>query len=83
MTDDERKMLDFETAHPDHGGRKMDAIWATFRYSPARYYQQVLALVHRPDVVAAYPQTCARVQRLETANRGRRERRSELRRAAA
>lgn len=37
------QLLDFETAHPKHTGRKENAIHDELRITPARYYQ----LLHR------------------------------------
>lgn len=81
MTDDERQLLDYETAHP----RRTDANHETLRalgYTEARYYQKLLGLVRRPDVVAGYPQTCARVQRQTRRAAGIRLNRSAIRRNA-
>lgn len=63
LTDAQHTLLQFEESRPRHSAAKAGAILATFQLTPARYYQQLFALVVSPDAVAAYPQLAARVQR--------------------
>lgn len=80
MTDDERTILDYAETHPRYSDANHEELRRTVGLTEARYYQMLHELVHRPDVVAEYPQTCGRVQRVEHAAAEKRVRRSMLRR---
>lgn len=77
MTRDE--LLAFETAHPGRDAHKENAIRAAGLH-PSRYYQQLRAAVRDPETVAKWPQTCARVQRLNVRRQQSREETANLRR---
>ena len=64
LTPENRALLEFEEAYPRHTGKKADLILHRFDLMPSRYYQRLRWLAHQPDAVAAYPQLCARLQRL-------------------
>lgn len=53
-------------------GSKESEIRLQFSESPARYYQRLAALIERPDVLAEYPMTVRRLQRLRDARRAAR-----------
>lgn len=64
LTDRERALLDFEERFPVHGPRKVDGMREAFGWSPARYYQALLALARYSQAAAAYaPHVVGRVRR--------------------
>ena len=80
MNEREQAILEFERSWEHRGGQsgvgvKEDAIRATFRISPARYYQLLGALLNNPEALAADPMLIGRLTRLRdarrTARRGR------------
>lgn len=68
MTDDDRALLDFEEAHPRNTNRKEAAVAEQFGIPLPRYYQRLLRLIERQEVVAEYPQLARRI--LLRRNRG-------------
>jgi hypothetical protein len=63
LSDLDRALLDFETAHPRAGVAKDEAIRRALNMSSARYYQLLFKLVDLPAVVERDPLLAARVQR--------------------
>lgn len=61
MTDDERKLLDFEELNPRNDRRKEGAIRTEFAMSWVRYRQLLNRLVERQDVLAEYASIAHRV----------------------
>lgn len=51
----DRKVLDFEEQWPGHTGPKESAIRAAFRWTPARYYQILNAVLDKPAALAHNP----------------------------
>lgn len=66
MTDDEKRMLEFEEAHPRNDRRKEGDIRAQLSMSWVRYQQRLLRLVRREDVLAEYAVVAHRVERATT-----------------
>lgn len=62
LTVTDRELLRFEQRWPKHSVAKEAAIRAEFALSTPRYYQQLLRLVRRPDVVAQDPLLAAGVR---------------------
>ncbi|WIA96425.1 DUF3263 domain-containing protein [Curtobacterium sp. MCBA15_004] len=61
MTDDERRILEFEESHPRYDRRKEGDIRSELSMSWVRYRQVLLGLVGRQDVVAEFPIVTRRV----------------------
>lgn len=61
MTDDERKVLDFEESNPRDDRRKEGTIRTEFAMSWVRYRQLLNRLVERQDVIAEYASVAHRV----------------------
>lgn len=72
MTDDERRILEFEEANPRDDRRKEAAIRTTFAMSWVRYRQLLVGLVQREDVLAEHAVVAHRVQRATAAGVARR-----------
>jgi hypothetical protein len=72
MTDDERRMLEFEEAHPLNDRRKEGAIRTQLSMSWVRYRQRILRLVRREHVLAEYAVVAHRVERATAAAVARR-----------
>jgi hypothetical protein len=68
----EHEMLAFERQWWRRAGAKDTAIRARFELPPTRYYQQLNALVDRPDALAADPLLVRRLRRVRAARHGRR-----------
>lgn len=64
LTDRERAILDFEAQWWQQRGAKEDAIRAQFDLSPVRYYQQLRALIDRPEALAYSPTVVNRLRRI-------------------
>lgn len=64
LTDREREILDFEAAWWRHRGAKEDAIRAQLDLTPVRYYQQLRALLDRPEALAYSPTVVNRLRRI-------------------
>lgn len=60
----ERSVLEFERTHPDHGGRKDDAVRTQVGVSPARYYQVLNLAIDSPAALAYDPQLVRRLLRI-------------------
>ena len=67
LTDTDRAILDLEQQHFPSPGAKDTAIWGQFRVLPARYYQQLGALLPRDDALAYAPLLVGRLRRLREA----------------
>jgi hypothetical protein len=67
----EVEMLAFEGQWWRHQGSKDEAVRELFDLTPTRYYQQLNALIDRPEALEAEPMTVARLRRLrdETVSR--------------
>lgn len=74
LTDLERRILDFEDAHPQHSRAKEDAIRADFGYSSTRYYQILGTLMESPEALRENPLLVGRLQRIRDRKRARRYR---------
>jgi hypothetical protein len=82
LTPHEDALLAFETSHPTRGDTKTGQIITQLGISGITYYRQLHALVRRQDAIAAWPMTCARVQRLDAMRAELREQRGNLRRVS-
>ncbi|WP_307862033.1 DUF3263 domain-containing protein [Nocardioides sp. SYSU D00065] len=60
-------MLNFERQWWKYAGAKEAAIRATFDCSPTRYYQQVNAIIDKPEALAHDPLVVRRLRRLRSA----------------
>lgn len=67
LTDTQTAILDHEQHWFAKTGTKDTAIWETFGILPARYYQQLAALIDRDDALAYAPLLVGRLRRLKTA----------------
>lgn len=67
MTEDERRLMDFEESHPRNDRRKEAAITTELSMSWIRYRQLLGRLVQREDVLAAYAAVTHRVERATAA----------------
>lgn len=72
MTDDERRLMQFEEAHPRNDRRKEAAIRSELSMSWVRYRQLLGRLVARPDVLEEYASVANRVVRATAAGVARR-----------
>jgi len=72
MTDEDRKLLDFEEAHPRNDRRKEAAIRTELSMSWVRYRQVLARLIVRPEVLEHYASVAHRVERATTAGVARR-----------
>lgn len=72
MTDDERKLLDFEESNPRNDRRKEGAIRSELAMSWVRYRQVLIRLVRRQDVLAEYASVAHRVSEATAAAVARR-----------
>lgn len=72
LTERERDMLAFEHTHWTYRGMREQAIRDRFGVSATRYEQQLLALIDRPEALAADPMTVKRLRRLRDQRRARR-----------
>jgi hypothetical protein len=74
LTDREDEMLQLEAAWWKYAGAKEAHVREHFGVSSTRYYQQLNALIDRPEALAAHPMTVRRLRRLRVARREQRER---------
>ena len=74
LTDREHEMLQLETSWWKYAGAKEARVLEQFGVSSTRYYQELNALMDRPEALAEYPMTVRRLQRLRVARRRQRER---------
>jgi hypothetical protein len=72
MTDDDRKLLEFEEAHPRNDRRKEAAIRTELSMSWIRYRQVLSRLIVRPEVLEQYATVAHRVERATVAGVARR-----------
>lgn len=73
LTDDEKRMLAFEHGRWwKYAGAKESAILAEFGVSSTRYYQQLNALIGRPEALAHDPLGVRRLRRLQAQRRAHR-----------
>ena len=80
LTDVERQILDFERQWWKYAGAKEQAIRDLFGMSATSYFQQLNALIDRPEALVAEPMLVKRLRRL----RGTRQRtRSDARRTGS
>lgn len=74
MTETQRAIIQFETLHPIHNGRKADLIREQFGLKESRYYQILTRLMLDPTTLPEYPQEVnAWLRRRDNANRRTRE----------
>lgn len=64
LTDVEQAMLEFTKTPWRYKGQQDEAIRRQFAMSPTRFWQQVRALVARPEALTHDPVTVHRLQRL-------------------
>lgn len=69
LTERERTMLDVESKRWKFAGAKDSLIFDLFRCSPTRYYQELDALIDRPEALKRDPLTVKRLQRLRDKRR--------------
>lgn len=69
-------MLDFESGFWKYAGAKEQAIRDLFDVSATRYYQQLNALIDRPEALAYAPLTVKRLLRLRAKRARSRARRA-------
>jgi hypothetical protein len=67
LTDDERKILDFERHWWKYAGAKETAVRETFGTSSTRHYQRVNAIIDKPEALAYDPLLVRRLRRLRAA----------------
>lgn len=63
MDDHEREILEFEHRWWKYPGAKEQAVREAFGISATRYYQQLNALIDRPDALALDPLLVRRLRR--------------------
>jgi len=66
LTDTELAVLDFEAQWWRYSGAKEEAIRERFGTTPTLHYQRLVALLQRPEALAARPQVVRRLQRLRS-----------------
>jgi predicted secreted hydrolase len=64
LSDQERRMLEFERQWWRYAGAKEKAIRELFGISATRYYQALNNLIDRPEALAADPMLVKRLRRL-------------------
>jgi hypothetical protein len=67
MTDDDRRLMAFEEAHPRNDRRKEAAIQTELSMTWVRYQQILLRLVGRQDVLEEFAPVAHRVERATAA----------------
>lgn len=72
LTDREHMMLELEGSWWKYAGAKDSHVRERFGVSPVRYYQELNALIDRPEAMAAHPMIVRRLQRLRQARRRQR-----------
>lgn len=71
LTDTEIEMLDFASGWWKYAGAKDEEIRQRFDVPAIRYYQQLNALIDRPEAMAARPQVVKRLRRIRARRRAR------------
>lgn len=71
LTKLERDILAFEHQQYANLGAKYNAIHTRFGVTPTRYFQQLNALINRPEALAAEPLLVNRLRRLREQHRAR------------
>lgn len=69
LSDQERKILEFERQWWKYAGAKEDAIRDLFGMSPTRYYQLLNALIDSADALAQDPMLVKRLRRMRMSRR--------------
>jgi hypothetical protein len=64
MTSEERRILEFEAAHPTPGPAKEKAIRAVLDLKAVTYQQRLRSIAARPDALAEFPMLVHRLERL-------------------
>lgn len=77
LTDLDRATLDFAGITWRYPGARDAAIAETFRETPVRYHQRLLALIERADAEVEYPTLVRRLRRVRDARAGVRRGRAE------
>lgn len=72
LSDREKAILDFEAQRWNTLGAKEDAIRQHFDVSATRYFQQVNALIDKPEALVYAPVTVKRLRRLRETRRAAR-----------
>ena len=72
LTDDERRLLDFERQRWKYPAAKEAAVWDTFGWSMTRYHQVLHMLLDRPTAAEYAPVLVARLRRVREARRAAR-----------
>lgn len=67
LSDTERRILDFERQWWKYAGAKEARIREIFDCSSTRFYQQLNALIDRPEALAYDPMLVRRLQRMRAA----------------
>lgn len=73
LTDQERAILDFEAKWWRYPGAKESAIRDDLGLGGTHYYQQLAALIQRPEALAYAPTVVNRTRRRIVANQGARD----------
>lgn len=73
LTDTEVAMLRFEGSWWKYAGAKDTAVREAFGITSVRYYQVLLALIDRPEALAAEPMIVRRLQRQRAERRRQRD----------
>ena len=73
LTEHEKAVLDFESQWWKHPGAKEQAVTDQFGMTITRY-QELVALMERPEALAAYPMLVKRLHRLRDTRRRQRVR---------
>ena len=69
LTDDERRMLEFERRVWRRDSAKDELIRRRFNLSPIRYYQRLFRLIQRREALEELPTTVSRLLRIANADR--------------
>ncbi|WP_296107032.1 DUF3263 domain-containing protein [uncultured Corynebacterium sp.] len=69
LTDDERRMLEFERRVWRRDSAKDELIRRRFNLSPIRYYQRLFRLIQRREAVEEFPTTVSRLLRIANSDR--------------
>lgn len=64
LSDEERRMLEFEQRVWRRDSAKDEMIRRRFQLSPIRYYQRLYCLIQRRDAVEEFPTTVSRLLRI-------------------
>ncbi|MDN8624076.1 MULTISPECIES: DUF3263 domain-containing protein [Corynebacterium] len=69
LTDDERRMLEFERRVWRRDSAKDELIRRRFNLSPIRYYQRLFRLIQRREALEEFPTTVSRLLRIANSDR--------------